>query len=90
MVKHISGFVIKRKKRKCLTFINDALNTFYLRFIWRRTYGKGGFRLREEGRKEMFYLTTHSTHFYLRLYGVVHMVKDHSDSERKKGRKYFI
>ena len=34
------------------------------------------------GRKEMFYLTTHSTHFYLRLYGVRHMVKDHSDSEK--------
>ena len=33
-------------------------------------------------RKEMFYLTTHSTHFILRLYGVGHMVKDHSDSER--------
>ena len=53
--------------------------------------------------KEMFYLTTHSTHFiygdmerkegnvlfnhalntfYLRLYGVGHMVKDHSDRER--------
>ena len=29
----------------------------------------------------MFYLTTRSTHFiyYLRLYGVRHMVKDHSD-----------
>ena len=35
-----------------------------------------------EGRKEMFYLTTHSTHFYLRLYGIRHMVKDHSDSEK--------
>ena len=35
-----------------------------------------------EGRKEMFYLTTHSAHFILRLYGVGHMVKDHSDSER--------
>ena len=35
-----------------------------------------------EGRKEMYYLTTHSTHFYLRLYGVRHMVKDHSDSEK--------
>ena len=34
------------------------------------------------GRKEMFYLTMHSTHFYLRLYGVRHMVKDHSDSEK--------
>ena len=31
----------------------------------------------------MFYLTTHSTHFiFLRLYGVGHMVKDHSASER--------
>ena len=33
-------------------------------------------------KKEMFYLTTHSTHFILRFYGVGHMVKDHSDSER--------
>ena len=31
----------------------------------------------------MFYLTTNSTHFYLRLYGVRHMVKDHSDRERE-------
>ena len=36
---------------------------------------------KDEGRI-MFYLTTHSTHFILRLYGVKHMVKDHSDSER--------
>ena len=36
----------------------------------------------DEGRKYFFYLTTHSTH-YLRLYGVRHMVKDHSDSERR-------
>ena len=33
----------------------------------------------------MFYLTTHSTHFYLRLYGVRLKVKYHTDSER--GRK---
>ena len=31
----------------------------------------------------MFYLATHSTHCILRLYGVGHMVKDHSDSEMK-------
>ena len=31
----------------------------------------------------MFYLMKHSTHFILRLYGVGHMVKNHSDSERK-------
>ena len=29
----------------------------------------------------MFYLTTHSTHVILRLYGVGHMVKDRSDSK---------
>ena len=35
----------------------------------------------KEGRKEMFYLTTHSTHF---IYGYMasDMVKDHSDSEK--------
>ena len=32
----------------------------------------------------MFYLTTHSTHIILRLFGVGHMVKDDSDSERGK------
>ena len=35
-------------------------------------------------RKEMPYLMTHSTHFYLWLYGIRHMVKDHSDSEKEK------
>ena len=30
----------------------------------------------------MLYLTTHSTHFIYGLYGVGHMVKDQSDSER--------
>ena len=33
-------------------------------------------------RKEMFYLMTDSTHFMLRLYGIRHMVKHHSGSER--------
>ena len=33
------------------------------------------------GRKEMFYLTTQSTHLILWLYGVGLMVKDHSDTE---------
>ena len=35
---------------------------------------------RKKKKKEMFYLTTHSTH--LRLYGVRHMVKYHTGSER--------
>ena len=30
----------------------------------------------------MFYLMMHSTHIYLRLYGVTHMVKDNSDSDK--------
>ena len=29
-----------------------------------------------EGSKEMFYLTTHSTHFILQLYDVGHLVKE--------------
>ena len=36
----------------------------------------------QERRKEIIYLTTHSTHFIFRLYGVRLMVKDHSDSEK--------
>ena len=37
--------------------------------------------INKEGRNEMFYLMTHSTHF---IYGymVSDMVKDHSDSEK--------
>ena len=49
---------------------NDALNTFYL---W--LYGVR----RNEGRKEMFYLTMHSTHF---IYG--YMV---SEGRKEGGRK---
>ena len=40
--------------------------------------------LEREREREMFYLMTHSTHFYLQLYGVRYMVKDHSDSERER------
>ena len=36
----------------------------------------------KEGRKEMFLFKDALTTFYLRLYGVKHMVKDHSNSER--------
>ena len=38
----------RKKKGEGNVLFNDALNTFYLRLY---------------GRKEMFYLTTHSTHF---------------------------
>ena len=45
---------------------NDALNTFYL-----RSYGVRHMVKDHSGRKEMFYLTTHSKHF---IYG--HMASD--------------
>ena len=35
-----------------------------------------------EGRNEMFLFNDALNTFYLRLYGVRHMVKDHSDSEK--------
>ena len=46
----------KRKEGNIL--FNDVLNTFYLRLY--------GVRHMVNGRKEIFYLTTHSTHF---IYG---------------------
>ena len=46
--------------------------------IWHRTYGKGP--LNERERNVLFNDALNT--FYLRLYGVRHMVKDHSDSER--------
>ena len=56
--------VLKRERQNCFLF-NDALNTFYL---W--LYGIGHMVKdhsdSERGRKEVFYLTTHSTHF---IYG---------------------
>ena len=47
-----------------------------------RLDGMRRLRLGDIRKKEMFYLTTHSTHFIYGYYGVGHMVKDHSDSER--------
>ena len=47
--------------------------------IWQRTIQIA----REEGRMEQHVLFNDALNiFYLRLYGVRHMVKDHSDSER--------
>ena len=53
------AFVRKLNARKEQNVLfKDALHKFYLRLFDVKTYGKG--------RKEMFYLTTHSTHF---IYG---------------------
>ena len=68
-------FFLLIKKKKLNTRNDENVNrtaVFYMMVL--------NIHTPEEGRNEMFYLTTHSTHFYLRLYGVRHMVKDHSDS----------
>ena len=73
--------VHSRRKEGNVLF-NDALNTFYLRFLWRQTYGKGPFR------KEGLVLFNNALNtFYLRFYGVRHMVKNHS--VRKEGNVLF-
>ena len=46
--------------------------------VWKHS----GFPLSGEGRKEMFLFNDALNTFYLRLYGVRHMVNDHSDSEK--------
>ena len=56
----------KEGRKEGNVLFNDTLNTFYL---W--LYGR-------KERKEMFYVTTHSTHF---IYGYM---------EGRKGRKCFI
>ena len=48
-------------------------------------------RVRKEGRKEGNVIFNDALNtFYLQLYGVGHMAKDHSDSGWKEGRKCFI
>ena len=57
----------KSKEQEGNILYNDTLNTFYL-VIW-------------EGERNVLFNDALNT-FYLRLYGVRHMVKDHSDSEK--------
>ena len=52
-----------------------STNNYGMHFIYDKTVNNG--------KNEIFYFTTHSTHFYLELYGARHMVKNHSDSERE-------
>ena len=62
---------------------SDAAKTEFLRMLSKQpTYGCVFFEVKvREKEREMFYLTTHSTHF---IYGYMasDMVKDHSDSEK--------
>ena len=71
---YIQFWEIDKRERDVL--FNDALNTFYL---W--LYGVR--HMVKEGRMEMFYLTTHSTHF---IYG--YMASD--IWLKKEGWKCFI
>ena len=57
---HYYGFDVERGKKEGNVIFNDALNTFHSRL-----YSVGHMAKRERER-EMFYLTTHSTHF---IYG---------------------
>ena len=78
----------KKEGRKEMFYLTTHsthfINGYMASDIWLRTI----LIVRKEGSKEMFYLTTHSTHF-IQLYGVRHMVKDHSDSEKER-EKCFI
>ena len=70
----IYGYMASDKEGNVL--FNDAFNTFYLRLYGVRHMVKDH---SDSRRKEMFYLTMHSTHF---IYG--YMASD------KEGRKCFI
>ena len=78
-----SSGVVKQNKLYFTVLFSDE-SRFHLGHAdgWLRVWRRRGEQYHDEGRKEMLYLTTHSTHFILRLYGVRHMVKVHSDSER--------
>ena len=64
-----SHFKIIRKEGNIL--FNDAFNTLYL-WLYGVGYMVKDHSDTERGRKEMFYLTMHSTHFYLQIYGIGH------------------
>ena len=72
-------YCIHNANMYCLLFIQDRQKQemFYL-----TTHSNNLFTVIWKKGKEMFYLMTHSTHFIYVLHGVMHMAKDHSDSER--------
>ena len=64
-----------------ISLFKDTLSTFFVNnsIVIRNIFRN---KLRKEGRKEMFYLMTHSTHF---IYSYVV-----SNKLKKKGKKWFI
>ena len=65
----------------------DVQRSLELKVTTRKLFNEGlesvSLMVTFEERKEMFYLMMHSTHFYLQLYCVGYIVKDHLFSERK-------
>ena len=60
----LNTFYLQLYGEREIIYLKDALNTFYLRLYGIRHMVKD--HSDSKGRKEMFYLTTHSTHF---IYG---------------------
>ena len=92
---HSKCYLLLYGRKEGIILFNEALNTFYFTVIWRQwLYGVRHIcsRTTQIAREEtvspiwttfsdILFNDTLNT-FYLRLYGVRHMVKDHSDSER--------
>ena len=79
-IRFIHSFAIYHDLRSTsdAMFFNTLLPPFpfiYSKYIFQ-------FNGRKEGRKDIFHITTHSTHFIYCSYGVMDMVKEHSYSER--------
>ena len=70
-------YIIPQRGKEGNVLFNDVLNTFLFMVMWRHTYGKGPFRERERKEGNILFNDAINT-FYLRLYGIRHMVKDHS------------
>ena len=56
-------FIFSNRKKESSVLFNDALDTIYLRLYGVGHIPKRLVFLRQQGRKEVFYLTMHSTHF---------------------------
>ena len=66
-------------KRNSHTFVEDFKETITVEMKYNRLEMQMDFFV-IEGRKEMFYLTTHSTHLIYGYMVLANMVEDHSDS----------
>ena len=77
-------------RKEVNVLFNDALNTFYLRLYGVKYMVKDHSDSEKEGRKEMFYLTTHSTHFIYGYMASSIWLRTILMVRRKEGRTCFI